>query len=43
MQDFKRVKLQAKGGLNNLIFSIDFSNVKYLVLSNGSEYVLNVI
>ena len=46
MQNFKRafgLKLQAKGGLNNLIFFNWLSNFKNLVLSNGSENVKNVI
>ena len=34
------LKLQVKGGSNNLIFSFGFQNV---VLSNGSEQVRNVI
>ena len=37
------LKLQVKGGLNNLIFFICLSNVGNLVLSNGSEHEQNVI
>ena len=46
MQDFKRVldlNCKVKGWLNILIFSVGFSNVKNLVLSNGFEQVQIVI
>ena len=46
MQDFKRVvdfNIASKRRLEQLKFFDWFSNVKNLVLSNGSEHVRNVI